>query len=108
MCGYIRPLSGVPSHPVAGSRSRSRFPGLRQRPNGLARREPMRRLIGSPALLCGLASLLLSTNVSAQTFQGGLRGAVRDVNGVIAGVEVVLVDEASNNKRTADNTTATA
>ena len=66
----------------------------------------MRRLIGSPALLCGLASLLLSTNVSGQTFQGGLRGAVRDVNGVIPGVEVLLVNDATNNTRTAVTNTA--
>src|SRR5438874_8110055 len=106
MCGYIRPLSASPSHPVAGSRSRSRVPGLRQRPHGLARREPMRRLTASPALLCGLACLLLSTNAFGQTFQGGLRGAARDVNGVIPGVEVLLVNDATNNTRTAVTNTA--
>jgi hypothetical protein len=61
----------------------------------------MRRLTGPPALVSGLAFLLLSTNVFGQSFQGGLRGAVRDANGVIPGVEVMLVNDATNNTRTA-------
>ena len=42
----------------------------------------MRRITRSSALLSGLACLLLSSSVFGQTFQGGLRGAVRDANGV--------------------------
>src|SRR5205823_10099667 len=95
------PSRPSPSHSVAGSRSRSRFPVLSQRPNGLARREPMRRIARSSALLSGLACLLLSSSVFGQTFQGGLRGAVRDANGVIPGVEVMLVNDATNNTRMA-------
>ena len=51
--------------------------------------------------LSGIACLLLSTTVYGQAFQGGLRGSVRDANGVIPGVEVVLVNEATNFTRTA-------
>jgi hypothetical protein len=61
----------------------------------------MRRMTRLPALLSAVACLLLSTNVFGQTFQGGLRGAVRDANGVIPGVEVMLVNDATNNTRTA-------
>jgi trimeric autotransporter adhesin len=61
----------------------------------------MRTISCSQAWLTGLACLLLSTNLSGQTFQGGLRGAVRDANGVIPGVEVQLVNDATNNTRTA-------
>jgi hypothetical protein len=35
----------------------------------------------------------------AQTYQGGIRGAVRDANGVIPGADVVLVNEATNVRR---------
>ena len=34
--------------------------------------------------------------VSAQQFTGGVRGAVRDVNGVIPGVTVTLTNQATN------------
>ena len=37
--------------------------------------------------------------VSAQSFQGGLRGAVRDVDGVIPGADVILTNEDTNNTR---------
>jgi trimeric autotransporter adhesin len=62
----------------------------------------MRRSIsGSLVLLFGLACQLASANVFGQGFQGGLRGAVRDANGVIPGAEVVLLNEATNSARTA-------
>ncbi|HEV2984207.1 MAG TPA: TonB-dependent receptor [Vicinamibacterales bacterium] len=61
----------------------------------------MRRFVCSPPLLSGVVCLLLSANVFGQAFQGGLRGAVKDANGVIPGAEVVLVNEATNNARTA-------
>jgi hypothetical protein len=52
--------------------------------------------------LCAIAlALLLSTTAFAQTFTGGLRGAVRDANGVIPGVTVQLINEATNQTREA-------
>ena len=39
--------------------------------------------------------------VSAQTYQGALRGAVRDAQGVIPGAEVTLVNEDTNAERSA-------
>ena len=47
-------------------------------------------------------SLLLiagSTSVSAQQFTGGMRGLVRDANGVIPGVTVTLVNQATSISR---------
>src|SRR6188474_3484404 len=47
-------------------------------------------------------SLLLvagTASVSAQQFTGGMRGAVRDANGVIPGVAVTLTNEATNISR---------
>ena len=44
---------------------------------------------------------LLSARVGAgQTYQGGIRGQVRDQQGVIPGVEVTLINEAMNTGRT--------
>src|SRR5215472_10592994 len=46
--------------------------------------------------------LLLAANVlpaDAQQFTGGVRGAVRDANGVIPGVTVTLTNEATNASR---------
>jgi hypothetical protein len=43
----------------------------------------------------GLAIVLLCGTATAQTFTGGLRGAVRDANGVIPGVAVQLINEAT-------------
>ena len=37
--------------------------------------------------------------LSAQSFQGGLRGAIKDAGGVIPGVEVTLTNEQTNIKR---------
>lgn len=39
------------------------------------------------------------SHVSAQTFTGGLRGTVRDANGVIPGVEITLTNEGTNAAR---------
>src|SRR5262249_61734713 len=52
------------------------------------------------ALLLG--ALLLATHadtVLGQGFQGGLRGSIKDVGGVIPGVEVTLTNEQTNLKR---------
>ena len=46
-------------------------------------------------------TIALVTTASAQTFTGGLRGAVRDANGVIPGVTVELINEATSIPREA-------
>ena len=48
-----------------------------------------------PALLL----VLCAASVSAQQFTGGVRGAVRDANGVVPGVTVTLTNEATNISR---------
>jgi hypothetical protein len=50
---------------------------------------------------CAVAAALLCTAVAAgaQTFQGGLRGAVKDSQGVIPGVTVTLINEATGVSR---------
>src|SRR3989442_2056116 len=57
-----------------------------------------RRVIGSivSALLLLVGS---GASVDAQQFTGGVRGAVRDANGVIPGVPVTLTNEATNISR---------
>src|SRR3989475_10932980 len=57
-----------------------------------------RRVIGSivSALLLLVGS---AASVDAQQFTGGVRGAVRDANGVIPGVAVTLTNEATNISR---------
>ena len=49
------------------------------------------------AVLC----VACATAVQAQTYQGALRGVVRDIQGVIPGAEVILVNEDTNAQRTA-------
>jgi hypothetical protein len=52
------------------------------------------------AFLIGLFfAVAAAERVGAQGFQGGLRGAVRDPNGVVPGAEVTLVNEQTNAKR---------
>ncbi len=51
-------------------------------------------------LVQGFVLLELTALVPAQTFLGGLRGAVRDADGVIPRVSVALVDEGTNATRT--------
>ncbi|MCA1651805.1 MAG: carboxypeptidase regulatory-like domain-containing protein [Acidobacteria bacterium] len=45
--------------------------------------------------------LATSTSAVAQTFTGGLRGAVKDAGGIVPGVTVQLLNEATNQKREA-------
>jgi hypothetical protein len=61
----------------------------------------MRRFTSWPwrLLACGLLMLAVSADVRGQSFQGGLRGAVKDANGVIPGVEVTLINEGTNVSR---------
>ena len=51
-------------------------------------------------LACGLAVLACATPALAQTFHGGLRGAVREAGGVVPGVTVTLTNEATSVSRT--------
>ena len=52
--------------------------------------------------VCVVAMAIAMTNsVAAQSFTGGLRGAVRDANGVVPGVTVQLVNEGTNQTRDA-------
>src|SRR5262245_5582107 len=54
-------------------------------------------------VLKGLAviavAMAIASSASAQTFTGGLRGAVRDANGVVPGVTVELINEATGISR---------
>lgn len=43
-----------------------------------------------------LVPLLCASDVRAQSFHGGLRGEVRDANGIIPGVTVMLINEQTN------------
>jgi hypothetical protein len=58
----------------------------------------MRRV--ATLLVCGLLLLAGAFDASGQSIQGGIRGAVRDANGVIPGAEVTLTNEATNVART--------
>src|SRR5690349_7412022 len=51
--------------------------------------------------VCLLIPLFTAGGVAAQTYQGSLRGAVRDAQGVIPGAEVLLVNEDTNAQRSA-------
>ena len=53
-----------------------------------------------PLLVAALA-LLWAASPHAQTYQGGLRGLVKDTQGVIPGVEVTLVNDETNAGRSA-------
>jgi hypothetical protein len=53
-------------------------------------------------VIAGLAlALACAARVDAQTYQGALRGAVRDAQGVIPGAEVTLISEETNATRSA-------
>src|SRR5262249_16765949 len=45
--------------------------------------------------------IAVSATAWSQGFQGGLRGAVKDANGVVPGVEVSITNEATNISRSA-------
>jgi hypothetical protein len=47
------------------------------------------------AIVCAAVFVLQPVGVFAQSSQGGLRGAVKDSQGVIPGVTVTLVNEAT-------------
>src|SRR4029079_16505048 len=50
-------------------------------------------------VMCCCFVLALIGSAGAQQFTGGMRGAVRDANGVIPGVAVTLTNEATNVSR---------
>jgi hypothetical protein len=52
------------------------------------------------AAAVAVALIIASGIVSAQTYQGGMRGLVKDAQGVIPGVEITLINEATNAART--------
>lgn len=52
-------------------------------------------------VVVALAVLVVASSAAAQTFTGGLRGAVKDANGVIPGVTVQLVNESTGVAREA-------
>src|SRR5207247_6128641 len=78
-----------------GPHSRTSFemPWFLTRPGG----KSMRGL--ACAIICALFMHTGASAVGAQQFTGGVRGAVRDANGVIPGVAVTLTNEATNISR---------
>ena len=52
-------------------------------------------------LVIGLMVAMTGSFAAAQTFTGGLRGAVKDANGVIPGVTVQLINDATGATREA-------
>lgn len=61
----------------------------------------MRELLSRWCLAALLIVPLISSNAWAQTFTGGLRGAVKDANGVVPGVTVTLLNDATGASRDA-------
>lgn len=55
---------------------------------------------GACALTVTVALLAIASPAIAQTYQGGVRGAVKDSTGVIPGVDVTLTNEETNAVRT--------
>src|SRR5947207_12149472 len=53
-----------------------------------------------PRWACGLlAATLLASTAHAQSFQGGLRGTVKDAQGVIPGATVTMTNQQNNTVR---------
>src|SRR5215510_283308 len=61
----------------------------------------MRNLVTRWCLSALLIVPLITSTAWAQTFTGGLRGAVKDANGVVPGVTVTLLNEATGATRDA-------
>jgi hypothetical protein len=59
------------------------------------------RYLAAIGLLC-MCVAYLSASAAAQSFQGGLRGVVKDPQGVIPGATVTLVNEQNNVSRETD------
>src|SRR6266576_3453199 len=73
------------------------------RARSISRRVHMNRSKAGPAtiVLGVLFALASAAGLDAQTYQGALRGAVRDAQGLIPGAEVTLVNEDTNAVRSA-------
>src|SRR5687768_6920325 len=67
------------------------------------RKIPMTRISVNlwPCIACVMCAFIFAADVRAQTYQGALRGAVRDAQGLIPGAEVSLVNEDTNAERLA-------
>src|SRR5215813_6515103 len=63
-----------------------------------SRRDVMQRHVPR-GMICAVLLLAGATVAGAQQFTGGVRGEVRDQNGVIPGVTVSLINEATNISR---------
>src|SRR5215467_3729157 len=50
---------------------------------------------------CTISMFIIAAEVGAQTYQGSLRGVVRDAQGVVPGAEVTLINEDTNAERSA-------
>ena len=63
----------------------------------------MKRCEGRPATVCLFVVFVLACApiAAAQTYQGALRGAIRDAQGVIPGAEVTLINQDTNAQRSA-------
>ena len=61
----------------------------------------MKRCEGRPATVCLFVVFVLACApiAAAQTYQGALRGAIRDAQGVIPGAEVTLINQDTNAQR---------
>jgi hypothetical protein len=70
---------------------------LRQVPTLIARRRPVRKA----ATLTAVAIILMAGLARAQTYQGGVRGLVKDAQGVIPGANVTLTNDDTGSVRTA-------
>src|ERR1041385_2985136 len=60
-----------------------------------------RSRVSASSLVVALWVLACAAGANAQTYQGALRGAVRDPQGVIPGAEVTLINEDTNASRSA-------
>jgi hypothetical protein len=65
----------------------------------------IRKTLASALFVCAVAVMVgMPTTALAQSSQGGLRGVVKDSQGVIPGVTVTLTNEATNiTRETATN-----
>ena len=59
----------------------------------------MRSRSASPIVRVIALALAVAGEATAQSFTGGLRGAARDADGVVPGVTVALINEATNQRR---------
>src|SRR6266516_3648582 len=51
------------------------------------------------SLIFGALVVALATRAIGQEFRGGIRGAIKDAGGVVLGVDIALINEQTNIKR---------